>query len=159
MEEFEIDGVTYRAERLTAMKQGHVSRRIAPIIPSLLPIAMQVMKAMAADDAKTLSAAQESRILALLAHPEVLQPLADRLAALKDEDFEYIVDTCLSVVKRRVGDSWMPVWVPQAHRATDAAMEDMSKILPLVVRVIVSSLGNFIGGLPTSLQAANKTAA
>ena len=44
MTEFELAGKTYRIGKMTTFQQFHVSRRIAPIIPTLIPIFVKIAK-------------------------------------------------------------------------------------------------------------------
>ncbi|WP_333998202.1 phage tail assembly chaperone [Burkholderia orbicola] len=79
----------------------------------------------------------------------VLQPFADALAGLKDEDAEYVFGTCLSVVERWQGAGWAKVW-NTAHKTSMFDDIGIDVMLPLVVRVVVANLGPFISGLLTS---------
>ena len=147
MIEFEIGGKNYRADKLPAMQQFHVSRKIAPLVPALIPVFVKVaaMKGGIKDN--------------LAAIAEVLQPFADGVASLPDADAEYIFATCLSVVRRRQGEHWAPVWSSSAN-ATMFDDLDIGSMIPIVVRVIQANLGPFISGLLTSQQetSANGTA-
>jgi len=157
--EFELAGRKYRAEKLNALNQGHVSRRIAPLIPNLIPIFVQLSRAVA-DDNDTSPEAQEQkdkldgeRVMAILARPEVLQPFADALANLKDADFEFVLNTCLAVVKVNHEGNWIGVWNASAKAAMLDDLNDITALLPIVIRVIKDSLGNFLKGLSLSLNA------
>uniref|UniRef100_UPI00374F1C2B phage tail assembly chaperone n=1 Tax=Burkholderia multivorans TaxID=87883 RepID=UPI00374F1C2B len=79
----------------------------------------------------------------------VLQPFADALAGLKDEDAEYVFGTCLSVVERWQGAGWAKVW-NAVHKTSMFDDIGIDVMLPLVVRVVVANLGSFISGLLTS---------
>ncbi|MDN7549076.1 phage tail assembly chaperone [Burkholderia cenocepacia] len=161
--EIELSGKRYQIGRLNAMQQFHVSRRIAPIIPSMIPVLMKfyaeversrnaaanaALGALAAgEDA---SAAEQRDVLGLVdSIAPVLQPFADALAGLKDEDAEYVFGTCLSVVERQHRNGWAKVW-SAAHKTSLFDDMDMGSMLPLVVRVVVENLGPFINGLLTS---------
>lgn len=137
--QIELGGDEYSLGRLSAMQQFHVSRRIAPIIPALIPVFMRMRSA-----AKPLNEDLEGLAT-------VLQPLADGLAQLKDEDAEYVIGTCLSVVQRKQPTGWASVWAPSGKVAMFDDM-DLSVTLPLVVQVITANLGPFIQGLLTSQQ-------
>ncbi|WP_175788110.1 phage tail assembly chaperone [Burkholderia cenocepacia] len=161
--EIELSGKRYQIGKLNAMQQFHVSRRIAPIIPSIIPVLMKfyaeversrnaaanaALGALAAgEDA---SAAEQRGVLGLVdSIAPVLQPFADALASLKDEDAEYVFGTCLSVVERQHQNGWAKVW-SAAHKTSLFDDMDMGSMLPLVVRVVVENLGPFINGLLTS---------
>jgi hypothetical protein len=172
--EIQLNGARYAIGKLSAKQQFHVSRRIAPVIPPMIPVLMKFYAELEqADNARVqartnaalaalaegtqptesaLPAAQDERrdILALVdAVAPVLQPFADALADLKDEDADYVFDTCLSVVERQQAHGWSKIWSAQRNTAMfdDIGIDVM---LPLVVRVVVANLGPFISGLLTS---------
>lgn len=135
--EFELNGVQYRASKLDTFKQFHLSRKIAPVIPTLIPVFMEISRENG-DLAKNIDK------LAVL-----LQPFADGLAALSDENSEYMMATCLSVVKRNAGDKWMPIW-SQGQKVCLFDDIDLGGMIQICITVIQDSLGSFIQGLLTS---------
>lgn len=137
--EFSIDGNDFRAGKLDAFKQFHLSRKIAPVIPSLLPMYVEISKG--GDLSKDLSA------LAAL-----LQPFADGIADLSDESSEYIMATCLSVVKRKQGETWVPIW-NNSGKVCMFDDIDLGMMMRICLQVIQDSLGSFIQGLLMSQQA------
>ncbi|MCA7959508.1 hypothetical protein LGM14_18580 [Burkholderia multivorans] len=174
--EIELNGTRYAIGKLSAMQQFHVSRRIAPIIPPMIPVLMKFYaeleqadvarhQAVANAALATLAegeapgqeaeapppAADKSRELLSMvdAIAPVLQPFADALAGLKDEDAEYVFGTCLSVVERWQGAGWAKVW-NITHKTSMFDDIGIDVMLPLVVRVVVANLGSFISGLLTS---------
>jgi hypothetical protein len=145
MVEFELGGQTYRAGKLSAFKQFHVSRRIAPIIPTLIPVFVKI--------AKDGGATEDLNGLA-----EVMTPFADGIANMTDETSEYVLSTCLSVIQRKHANGWASVWNVQGNSCMFDDM-DLGVLIQLVVRVVQDSLGPFISGLlmsqpsgPTSTQ-------
>ncbi|MBR8279789.1 phage tail assembly chaperone [Burkholderia vietnamiensis] len=177
--EIQLNGGRYVIGKLSAMQQFHVSRRIAPIIPPMIPVLMKFyaeleqadvareqaranaalaamaggleLAALASSAAAVDAAGDRSRELLSMvdAIAPVLQPFADALAGLKDEDAEYVFGTCLSVVERWQGASWAKVW-NIAHKTSMFDDIGIDVMLPLVVRVVVANLGPFINGLLTS---------
>lgn len=137
--EIELDGNRYSLGRMSAMQQFHVSRRIAPILPALIPVFLRFR-----ESGKALTEDLEGMA-------QALQPLADGLAALKDEDAEYVFGACLSVVQRKQPTGWANVWSATGKVAMFDDM-DLSVTLPLVVQVIRANLGSFTQGLLTSQQ-------
>ena len=138
MIEFEINGQNYRAEKLDAMKQWHVSRKLAPLIPVMLPafLAMKDLENVSED-------------LSGLAN--MLQPLAEGLANMSDESSEYLISTCLVVVQRQVGNTWGRVWDTSSKTSTFSDI-DMLVMMKIVIQVIQDSLGSFISGLSINQQ-------
>lgn len=141
MNEFELNGQTYRVGKLNAFAQLNVSKRIAPIIPTLIPIFVKLM------DGGGLTGD-------LGGLGEVLQPFADGISTMPDEASDFVISTCLSVVQRQNGTTWSPVWNKQ-YGAVMFEDIDLSIMINLAVRVIRDSLEPFIRGLVTSQTAAN----
>lgn len=178
--EIQLNGVRYAIGKLSAMQQFHVSRRIASIIPPMIPVLMnfyaeleqadvarQQARANAAlaalaeggtpDEEADAPAADKSRELLSLvdAIAPVLQPFADALAGLKDEDAEYVFGTCLSVVERWQGAGWAKVW-SAAHKTSMFDDIGIDVMLPLVVRVVVANLGPLSAGCLPAKRAARR---
>lgn len=137
MSEFELNGNTYRLGKLSAMEQFHVSRRIAPIIPTLIPIFVRLSKGGLSSDLSGMG--------------EALGAFADGISGMSDEHSEFVLSTCLAIVRRKNGDTWVPVW-SKAHKACMFEDIDLSTMVNLTVRVIRESLEPFIRGLLISQQ-------
>ena len=133
----ELKGNEYRIGKLDAMRQLHVSRRIAPIIPTLVPVFLKI--------------AQQGDVMKDLAGvAELCEPFAEALAEMSDEHSEYIFATCLSVVKRQTSPTnFAPVWSASAKACMFDDI-DLGDMIQLVLAVIQDSLGPFIRGLLTS---------
>lgn len=143
--EIELGGNTYSIGKLSAMKQFHVSRRVAPIIPKLVPVFTRMKSGTSLlDDLDGLA--------------EALQPFADGLAEMRDEDAEYVVNACMSVIQRKNEYGWTASWSAEAKRPMFDDM-DLGVLLPLTVRCIVVNLGPFIQGLLTSPAGSPETQA
>lgn len=133
MIEFEIKGVTYRAEKLDAFAQLHVSRKIAPIVPLVLPV-LGMLQARGLD-----GIGQDMGAVS-----EILAPLANAFAAMPKDDADMVVVACLSVVLRKDGSTYSRVYRDGRMMFQDIELDVM---LPLIVHVIRDSLGNFTKGL------------
>jgi len=138
MIEFAINGQTYRMGKLDAMRQFHLSRRVAPIIPTLIPVFVKLSK----DGGLNQD---------LGGFASVLGPFADGLSQMSDEVGEYIIGACLGVVQRQVGSNWANVWNAPAKACMFDDM-DLGVIMQVVMRVVQDSLGPFISGILTSQQ-------
>jgi len=183
--EVQLNGARYAIGKLSAMQQFHVSRRIAPIIPPMIPVLMKFYAELEQADVASEQARANAALAALAEGAEgaeapaaaapaperdrsrellslvdaiapVLQPFADALAGLKDEDAEYVFGTCLSVVERWQGAGWAKVW-SVAHKTSMFDDIGIDVMLPLVVRVVVANLGPFISGLLTSQASPSAT--
>ncbi|HAV5928725.1 TPA: hypothetical protein JI221_16370 [Acinetobacter baumannii] len=150
----------YTIGRLNALDQFHVSRKIAPIIPTLMPIITEVAKgdfikvieSIEAVDGKNGEAVDGKNLVGeavdgkdltgLQPLAEALEPFMEAFAKMPEDDVNYIIHKCLSVVKR--GSAI--VCRGQSIMFDDL---DMAQILPLVIAVIRVSMANFIQGLLT----------
>jgi hypothetical protein len=149
--EFENGGILFRADRLDAFKQLHVSRKIAPVLPKLIPVFLKLAKASESE------AGTEALLSGDMAgFVEAAGPFADAFAAMPEADVDYVVRTCLSAVRRNHAGAWAPVMREGAMMFDDLGLEHL---LPVVVRVLRENLGNFIQGLLEKDPAANSSAA
>lgn len=140
----------YTIGRLNALDQFHVSRKIAPIIPTLMPIITEVAKgdfakvieSIEADDSKSDEVSESKDLSGLQPLAEALEPFMEAFAKMPEEDVNYIIHKCLAVVKR--GSAIV-------CRGQSIMFDDleMAQILPLVIAVIRVSMSNFIQGLLT----------
>lgn len=151
MVEFEIDGRQFRFDKLPAIQQFHVSRKISPLIPPLLPVFAQFKKEQAALGVAEAGVTEDGAPVAesSLAFDKIgplLQPFADGLAQMSDESSEYVFNACLGVVRYKHGDNWIPLWSTTGKVIMVAELNDPSLLLRLVVRVIQDSLAPFIAG-------------
>lgn len=144
--EFEIGGQTYRAAKLDTFKQLHVSRKVGPVLPKLLPVFLQFTKS-----AKDGGPADDLTAIAV-----AVEPLTQALADMPDADFEYVVNTCLAVVQRSQMNNWAPVYTAGAGLMFDDI--DLGATVQLVAKVIWHSLGPFLSGFLANAQPTNPTA-
>lgn len=135
--DLEINEKTYRVGKLSALKQFHVSRKIAPLLPPLVSLWVDALKA-------------EKPLQDSLAEVAALAtPVLEILSTLPDEQLEYVIGECMAVVTRRDANAAFPVW-SAAVRAPMYEDIDMAVMLQLTARVIADSLGPFINGWLTS---------
>lgn len=144
MEDKQINGQTYRIGKLNAFQQLHVSRKVGPLIPTLVPAFL----AMGSDGA---GLDQLGRLASLV------QPFTEAFASMSDADVEYVAGICLGAVQRQQGGTWAPVWSQQGKCLMFDDM-DLGTMIPLVVQVIVVNLGPFISGLLTAQMQPKETA-
>lgn len=146
----QIGGHEYMIGQLNAMDQFHVSRRLAPVLPTIMPILTTVHKSGLAEklDVGGVAALLDEDLTRLT---NDLMPLADALATMSDENAEYIIVKCLSVVRRKTEAGAAVMARGGSLVFDDMTMGDM---LPLVVAVIQGSLGGFISGLVISQKSA-----
>ncbi|KAF1012875.1 MAG: hypothetical protein GAK29_04803 [Acinetobacter bereziniae] len=130
----------YTIGRLNALDQFHVSRKIAPIIPTLMPIISEVAKGDLSKTIESIELGDNNELGSLEPLAQALEPFMEAFAKMPEDDVNYIIHKCLSVVKR--GSS-----IVCRGRSIMFDDLDMGQILPLVVAVIRVSLSNFIQGL------------
>lgn len=135
MIEYEINGQQYRSDKLSAMDQFHVSRKLAPVLPTIVP----VIQAAAKGELDKVLAGGDSTALAVAA-----APFAEALATMPDDHAECIINSCLKVTWRKQGDVWSSLSDGKTIMYDDI---DMSVMLPVMVRVLRESLAGFISGL------------
>ncbi|MFG1429178.1 phage tail assembly chaperone [Roseixanthobacter glucoisosaccharinicivorans] len=139
--EFKVGAHNYRSSKLDAFKQLHVARRIAPVLGELAPAMKALMSA-----AGKRSADQADAISAVL-------PLTRAIAAMPEEDCNYVLAACLSVVEREVGNvGWQRVWNQQAQALQYQDIEAPEMIM-LAANVIGENLSNFMRALPSGSTA------
>lgn len=140
MENIELNGHEYVIGRLNALDQLHVSRKISPLVPTLMPIISEIAKG---DLEKTINAIEQGdneELTGLEPLAEALSPLMEAFSNLPEKDVNYVIHKCLSVVKR----GGAVVCRGETIMFDDL---DMEHILPLALAVIRINLGNFIQGL------------
>lgn len=141
-----VGGHDYTIGRLNALDQFHVSRKIAPVIPTLMPIITEVAKGDLSKTIESIESGSNGELENLEPLAQALEPLMEAFAKMPEDDVNYIIYKCLAVVKR--GSAI--VCRGQTMMFDDL---DMVQILPLVVAVIRVSLSNFIQGLLTKASA------
>jgi hypothetical protein len=141
MLEFEIGGNNYRASKLNAFQQLHVSRKLAGVLPKVLPAILAATEA-TGDIASVLTACE---------------PAMEAVAAMPEGDVDFVFHTCLSVVSREQGTAWSPVWNQQA-KVLQFGDIDLTQMTQIVFRVVKDSLGNFIHGLIAEVPAVSPAA-
>jgi len=126
--ELELEGNTYRIGNLDAMRQFHVARRLGPLLASLgvsITSAAEMGRSLANDETNMLS---------------MMAPIMDIVAKMPDDDVEYIINTCLSVVHRKHKQDWAPVLAGTRLVYQDIGMTEMVR---LTVEVVKECLGGF----------------
>ncbi|MDH1068934.1 hypothetical protein N5B96_05430 [Acinetobacter johnsonii] len=140
-----ISGKNYTIGRLNALDQLHVSRKIAPIIPSLIPIISEVAKGGLSKVIESMELGDDVELenidlKELDGLSSALSPLMDVIAGMSEADTNLVIHKCLSVVIR----DGAVLCRGESIMFDDL---DMMQILPLAVAVIRKNLGNFIQDL------------
>lgn len=130
MAEFSIGDNQYRSGRMNAFQQFHVARKLGPVLAKIGPAIMQ------ASDQDWLAR---------------LEPLVEAMAAMPEEDCNYILTRCLAVVSRFQGAAWAQVWNEPAKRLMFEDI-DMSVMIQIAIQVLGDNLSNFFTVPPSSLS-------
>lgn len=128
MDEFVLNGATYSFGKLDAMRSFHVMRRIMPVLAQLGVTAAVVQQLSEAD-------VDDNMI------GESLAPIMHFIGSMKDEDVEYVIKSCLSVVKRQQNDRWAPV--QSASGGLMFADIEMDGMIRLTVECLKRNLSSF----------------
>jgi Phage tail assembly chaperone protein, TAC len=144
MVEFEIGGNNYRAGKLDAFKQLHVSRKLAGVLPKVLPALIAATTEADGGDMVSLLSACE--------------PAAEALAAMPEADVDFVFHTCLGVVQRQQGSAWSAIWNPQG-KVLQFSDIDLPQMTEIVFKVLQDSLGPTMAGLIARAPAAKAPAA
>lgn len=134
MTEFTVGEHAYRTDRkLDVFKQASIVRRIAPLFAGL---------------AGSMGATAPSDVGAALL--DNMTPIAEALAQMKDEDSDYLIKTCLSVVVRQMAGG--TGWSRMLSTTGDLMFEDVDliEVMQIVWRVLEESLAGFFQGLGTA---------
>jgi hypothetical protein len=116
--DFEVAGSAYRSDKLDAKRQFHLARRLAPVISKIPGVP----------------------------EAQLFEVIAGEISSMSDENCDYILDTCLSVVKRQqAGDLWVPVFNARANRMQFEDI-DMGAMLQIARHVLEENLQSFFLG-------------
>jgi hypothetical protein len=122
--EITVGEYTYSIGKLDALKQFHVARRLVPVLAAFTRI----------------GEAPTSEGLGVKA----LLPIAEALSKMSDEETEYIINTCLSVVQRQDSGKLQRIMLQGRFVYEDIKMPDMIK---LTSETIMENMGDFFAGL------------
>jgi hypothetical protein len=145
MATFTIKARTYHSTKLGAVKQAHLMRRLLPLVASLANLGKLNLKALAA----TAQAAPGAT--ADLAR-DAIMPIANALAELSDENFNYILDMCLGQIKRDEGEGVNVRQVVIWNRAAQALQYediDLPDMLQMCGQIIMENLSGFLPAGPS----------
>ncbi|HIF6258333.1 hypothetical protein HB664_20495 [Enterobacter sp. DNB-S2] len=142
--ECNINGVEYRAAKLNVFDQLKVTRKLLPLLAGMMADFGSIRSLLPADGKVDSKNFDELKPV----FETLLPRIADELASMKEEDTNAIIHPCLSVVARKNGTVWTPVF-----NSGELMFDDINLLimLQLVARVVADSLGNF---LPVSLTSA-----
>jgi hypothetical protein len=134
MREYNHNGTNYRIGNMVPKKAFHVTRKLAPLVAGITGMATmqdQLIEALA--DPTPLGKVE--RVF------HIMQPLITTLSSAKEEDLDYVLDTCLAEVYQIDGKTATRVYNPGAN-AMQVAL-DMPTMLVLTGISILENCGSF----------------
>jgi len=142
--ELELNGHTYIVGQMKSRQQRNVLRRVLPLIVASKSLLTQVSRALGEmADMPSDTNAEVSNVDELF---NAAGPLAEALSSMPDEQFDYIFDTCLAVVRRRVAGGLVDIVIASGElRFEDIKLAEQ---LQLIFAVIKENYSDFLGGLP-----------
>lgn len=145
MTEVTINDITYRIGTLNAFKQLHVVRRVVPLLTTFMK--PETIRMLNPKRPEGTPAPTQEDVLGLL-----LEPFVNAMAAMSDDDCEYIVRTCLAVVNRKVGSTFTLLISANGSMMYDDM--DLPTTIRLVWEVLRANLSGFFSALPSTSQGA-----
>jgi hypothetical protein len=86
---------------------------------------------------------------------ELAEPVAQALAAMKDEDADKIFEETLCSVQvesPQTPGNWLPVWISKGNASLVPELNDFKALIPIILRVVGFNLGNFTSGFLTNRE-------
>ncbi len=136
MNDLNISGHDYKFDKIPALAQFHIVRRLAPIIGELLG---------AVDPKKFKDGKADINQAEMI---KVLVPITSALAKLSDEDANYVLFGLLKYITRKqIGGGWAKIATGETLMFEDI---DMKIMIQLSVKSFMVNLGGFISALPSA---------
>src|SRR4051794_11832532 len=132
MAEFEIGGVSYRTSKMSARDQLHLLRGLGPLFGPMVQMAMTT---------------SEGGMDAVTRQMLFLTPFFEAFAKMEQVDVDTLVNRCLAVTRRRIGENGSqsygpPLFNMQAGREQFDDI-DISGLMKICWEVIQENLGGF----------------
>lgn len=141
MADFEIDGHQYRTtKRLSAFDQLHVARKVAPLMAKLAPTAQKAAE----------------NVDSNLGFFSLMEPVIEGLAAMPEDDVNFVAQKCCTVVQRQQGQQWAALAVDNGKRLMFEDIDAMA-LLQIAFNVIQENLGNFMRAPASTSQSPSPT--
>lgn len=148
--DFVVNGITYQASKLDAIKQFHILRRLAPVISGLAPLAslssgsqpggatIEQVKAQISNDPATTERA--------------ISGLCNALSSLKDDDANTVLFGLLGCITRQEqhGLGWAPITNGQLLMYQDI---DLLAMMQLAWGAVKVNFSNFLNGIISASSA------
>lgn len=143
MVEFQVGGHSYRSNKLSALTQFHVCRRLVPALSDLAPLMKATLASKRAADEK----GEEWKFDGWAA----LDPLSKALTTISDDDANYVIFACLEVTERNEKGVWSRLRTPQGLMMFNDL--EMPELVMIVWNVLAGHLESFFSTLPQTSDA------
>lgn len=147
---FTVGDHEYRSEKLDALVQFHISRRLTGVVIGLAPLIS--LNASVEDLATVISSDIGENI-------KLLEPVLAAVAKMSDEDVNYVVAKTMAKVYRAVKnpgtgaiESWSPMWSNSTHSLMYDDL-NLSELVQIVWYALRENLEDFSFGSPSRLSA------
>lgn len=131
---FSVNGMEFQAQRLDAMKQFHIARRVAPILSEFLPVIQKMNQSKLDGEGMT----EEEKFDRML---PILKPLIDGIMKLSDADSEFVIHALLTGVEiKQSGGNWARLSVG----GLISVPLDLPTMLQVAGQAFMWNLGGFI---------------
>jgi hypothetical protein len=137
--EFQVGEKTYVAKQLSAMKQLHIARKMAPVLAGLAPAGAGFKNGL------------EGAFMA------TLPSLAEKLASMKDEDADFVVLGLLSACSRRESGGGLASLVSGSGTLMFQDI-NMKELIEIAVESGKHNFSDFFNALPQNSKSANHSA-
>lgn len=139
---FEFAGRKFKLNKIDAIKQFHIARRIAPILAELIP---QIGEAAKYQDVKDLEKVSESKKMEMVA--KFASPVMMGLSKISDADANHVLYGLLEAVevKQEPIGNWARVSSNSLLLMQDL---DLRTLVQLAGRAFMFNLSGFFGALP-----------
>jgi len=139
-QDFEFGGKKFRLSKISAFKQFHIVRRIAPILADLAP------QMTSAQSLKDVGALNEDEKLETIA--KFVSPIMTGLSKLNDADADHVLKGLLeSVEVKQETGNWAKIVRGDLFMMQDL---ELPALLQLAGRAFMFNLSGFFGALPQS---------
>lgn len=127
MDEFDLGGRKFKLNKINAMVQFHIVRRIGPLITELISVMGQISK-------KNVEGMTEEE--KVMEFGKLATPIMMGLSKLSDQDSEYVLYRLLAAVE--VHQPQFNVWSHVARAESGIMFQDIE--LPVIMQVAARSL-------------------
>lgn len=138
--QFTIGGKTFQLNKIDALKQFHIVRRVGPILADVIPAIKGAEKF---QDPKALESLSPDAKMEMMA--KIAMPVMNGLSKLNDADAELVLYGLLSSVEVKHAGAWARV-----STSTMLMMQDLElpALLSIAGRAFIFNLSGFFTALP-----------